>query len=97
MTNHPVKKSVRTRLARSELLLFLAVEAEEWRRAVENRHPSYKPFEEWSNEPDEEDSLAKLARVYDLTGADLGKILGGLGDELERRAMRAGYDEAWVE
>lgn len=37
----------------------------------------------------------RLQSTYDLTEADLRRILSQMGSELENRALRAGYDEIW--
>lgn len=38
---------------------------------------------------------ADLIRKYGLSMADLRRLGGQIGDELERRAERAGIDQAW--
>ena len=96
------QKAKRMQLAKSELLLILAVKTLEWRREVTDTPGcGTLPFDEWpSDHP-----LRRIALAYRLTGKDLGKLLDGIGDELERRAERAGYgdalgvfaDDDWIE
>lgn len=87
-------KRERMRLAKAELLLWLAVKAADWAGQVDDRPGApTRPFAEWS--PD--DPFRKMAETYALTGADLGRILDRIGDELERRAERAGYAETWTD
>lgn len=50
------------------------------------------PFDQW---PDD-DPFRRLCRVYQLSAGDLAKVLTEIGGELEVRAMRAGYEDAWV-
>lgn len=38
----------------------------------------------------------RVAATYGLTQDDIDAVLHKIGDELENRAMRAGFDEAWV-
>lgn len=83
-----VRKRERVRLAKAELLLYLARAAQNWGDAVSDADDQTRPFAEW---PDH-DPLRKLAATYDLTGADLGRICTQLADQLEARAERAGYD-----
>lgn len=88
-----VPKPRRMKLAKSELLVLLAAKTLDWERSITN-HPASgtKPFEDWDND----DPFRDIARRYGLIGNDLGRILHQLGDELERRAERAGYGEAWL-
>ncbi len=80
-----VTKRTRTRLAKAELWLQLATTAENW--------AGYCALGLDGDPPD--DPLVRLARTYDLTAADLGRLLSRMGAELETRALRAGYDETW--
>ena len=87
-------KRERKRLAKAELLMCLAVLCETWRKGCTDEDPShYLPFAEWADD----DTFVALARTYQLTGADLGKLLWQIGGELENRAIRAGYDDYWDE
>lgn len=88
-----VRKSERMRLAKAELLLSLAMKAQEWADDVSDANSMTKPFEQW---PDD-DRFKQLAITYGLTGRDLGSILTKLAQQLEDRADRAGYDETWLE
>lgn len=86
-----VRKAARMRLLKAELLIELASVTLRWANDVSDADTKTIPFAEWPHD----DPLRKLADTYDLTGDDLAKILNQLGDELENRADRAGYDEAW--
>lgn len=87
------RKPYRRQLAKSELIMCLAVKTLEWQRDVTDdpRSPTI-PFEDWTDD----DPFRDIALRYRLSGQDLGRILHELGDELEARAMRAGYEEAWI-
>jgi hypothetical protein len=85
-------KRQRARLAKAELLLHLACTAERWRREVTDEEPGTLPFADWP--PD--DPLVELCRRYALAPADLARLLDQIGQEVESRALRAGYEEAWV-
>lgn len=91
MTTTP--KRERVRLARSELLVQLATTAERWRKELlhEEGCGTISP-EEWGGD----DPFVQLARAYDLSYADLARICDKLGDDFERRALRSGYEEAWL-
>lgn len=93
MTNAATPKAERRRLAKAELLLALACTAQRWANEVTDQDGRCRPFAEWP--PD--DPLRTLCRTYDLRPADLGRVLTEIADEVERRAMRAGYDDHWDE
>jgi hypothetical protein len=78
-------------LAKSELLLCLAVSAQRWADEVGDDSSHTRPFAEW----DDSDRFRALARTYDLTGPDLADVLARIAEELEARAIRCGYDEHW--
>lgn len=80
-------KRERVRLARAELLMYLASITESWKKQLRNEDPKVLPFEEW----DVDDSFRVLGRTYNLTGTDLAKLCDELGGQLEARAERAGY------
>lgn len=87
-------KRERMRLAKAELLAHLASTAEGWRADLLHERPAWcSPPEEWPAE----EPLVTLARTYDLSFPDLARICDALGDELEARAIRAGYDDHWDE
>lgn len=86
-----VPKRLRTRLAKAELLMDLAVTADRWAGEVAGTVEGTKPFSEW---PDS-DPRRQLCHRYALTPADIVRILRALGAELENASMRRGYDEAW--
>lgn len=96
---YPIRE--RRRLAKAELLMAIAAKAEDWAAEVanalaprEHRDDGYKflrPFEEWGDD----DPLVSMATRYGLDPHELARLLSGIGDELERRAERAGYAETW--
>ena len=87
-------KRERRRLVKAELLLQLAVKAEQWATTLteagtgegSRRLPA---VEEWGPG----DPLAALCRTYGLTPRELAQVCSSIGGELEGRALRAGYDE----
>lgn len=95
-----VRKRERSRLAKAELLMVLAVKAEQWASDIDpariGQTPADRgllPFEEWDKY--EPDVFRSLAKRYGLDQHDLGRLLTSIGDELENRAIRAGFDEHW--
>jgi hypothetical protein len=84
-------KRARARLAKSELLVMLAVQAEQWHKMLLDQQPGILPFAKW---PDD-DPLRMLCRTYDLSPADLAKLADQIGAEIEHRAERAGYADHW--
>lgn len=93
MTAATTRKPVRRRLARAELWLQVATDVERLRASVLDEKPGVLPFAEW---PDD-DPLRVLCARYDLTPTDVARELDRIGEELERKAYAAGYEEAWVE
>lgn len=85
-------KRKRAQLARSELLVLLAVKAQEWADDCGDLNDDTIPFEKW---PDDE-SFVAIAKRYGLTGRDLCRLLSRIAQETEDRAVRAGYERAWV-
>lgn len=85
-------KHRRRQLAKSELWLAAAVWAQRWADSCRNESTETRPFEEWG----EDDRMHQLCKTYGLSGPDLAKVWEEIAAELERRAMRAGYDDAWV-
>ena len=92
MPERTVPKARRRQLAKSEILLALAVKAEVWRMQVTDDSPDTLPFAQWH--PD--DPFRKLCKAYNLSPADLSHVLRDIGESLEKQAMRAGYEKAWV-
>lgn len=86
-----IPKARRRQLLKSELLLALAVKTEIWASEVTDDSDA-QPFAQWPAD----NPFKVFCKTYDLTPADLAKVLRTIGDELEKRAMRAGYDEAWL-
>lgn len=85
-------KRERVRLAKSELLIHLSDVASQLAQEVTADCPSTIPFDQWPTD----DPLRDMAGRYDLKGPDLGKVLQQLADDLCNRALRCGYDDAWV-
>lgn len=92
--SHPkVSKTRRMQLAKSELWLAAAVWAQSHADSCADKPGCGTiPFEQYPAD----DPERQLARTYGLTGLDLAKAWEQLAAELEARAMRAGYDDAWV-
>jgi hypothetical protein len=84
-----LSKRARARLAKTELLLFLAGKAEEWKQMLDGTDKRCLPPQQWPAD----DPFITLCRTYQLTPLDLAKLCHSLGGDLERRALRAGYDE----
>jgi hypothetical protein len=85
----PEPKRRRVQLAKSELLLHLAMTAERWSRECESTQPGVIPFDQW---PDD-DPLVTLCRTYQLSPADMARACRQIAEETEGRAMRAGYED----
>jgi hypothetical protein len=92
--SHPrVPKAYRMKLAKSEVILEIACWAQSHANDAGDRpNARTRPFDEWPND----DPERVIARRYGLKGTDLAKIWDQLADEFERRALRTGYEEAWV-
>lgn len=86
-----VPRAERKRLAKAELILNLAVTAQRWADDLTGVNPT-APFAEWGHD----DPFVRLCRVYGLTPADLARLAEGLAAQLEARAERSGYTEAWT-
>lgn len=82
----------RRQLARSELWINLGVTADRWAREVAGTEPGTLPFDQWPAD----EALRDIATRYDLTPADLVRVLGELGEQCETAAVRAGYERAWI-
>lgn len=87
-----VRKRERSRLAKAELWMHAAAWAENHARQVEGSGAGMLPFDQWP----EDDPMRQLCITYALTPADVARLLRSIGAELENRAMRAGYEQAWV-
>jgi hypothetical protein len=81
-------KRERRQLAKAELLVHLAMTAERWSNDLTGTDTVCRPVAEWGDD----DPFVVLCRTYDLTPAELARICHGIGDEIEARAIRAGYD-----
>lgn len=86
-----VPKRQRTRLAKAELLILLAVHCDGVAADVEGTSGYTRPFAEWGDD----DPLRDLCHRYGLGAADITRLLRGLGAELENSAMRRGYEDTW--
>lgn len=86
-------KRRRRQLAKSELWIEAACWAQSHANSCADKPGCGTiPFDEWQPDDREKD----IARRYGLTGKDLAKVWEEMAEELENRAMRAGYDDAWV-
>lgn len=84
------RKRERCQLAKAELLLQLAVTAQRWTDELRDKNGGL-PVAEWPAD----DPFITLCRTYRLDPADLGAVAEQIADELEQRAIRAGYDRGW--
>lgn len=92
-------KAVRMRLVKAELTQMLANYCLSKQHDLDgtNAGPDAPlerrvlPVWQW---PDD-DPFRVLMRTYDLTALDLAKIYDQLGELLESKAARGGYDETW--
>lgn len=97
MTRTAEPKRRRTKLAKSELWLALAATAQRWSDEVGDKPGTGTlPFAQWGTAPGDMDPFHELCQRYDLSAADLSRILEHIAEQLENRALRNGYDEAWV-
>src|SRR4051794_20114568 len=87
-------KREKTRLVKAELWLHLAVTSQAWANMVGGSDPRCRPFEEWENEGTE-DPFHTLCRTYDLTPKELSRIIQSVSDQLETKALAAGYEHHW--
>jgi len=85
-------KQQRTRLAKAELWLSLAVVAQGWADNLRGENKGLLPVEQWPAD----DPLLTLARRYNLTVEDIARLAEQLGRETANRAIRVGYEEAWL-
>lgn len=81
-------KRERTKRAKAEVWLYLAVSAQRWADDVADKGGA-RPFAEW---PDD-DPLRTICRELDLTPAELSKIIDGIAQQAEDRAMYYGFGE----
>lgn len=90
-TDHP--KRERTRLAKAEVWMQLAMTAQRWADEVADvPGTGTLPFAEWPAD----DPRRELARRYGLTPAELAQVLASVADQVENRAMAAGYEQTWT-
>lgn len=80
--DHP--KRTRTRLAKAEMWMAVAASY-----AVQDLG---KP----SLDPQDESLADQLREKYGLSQADMDRLAEQIGDELEKRAVRAGYGDVWL-
>ncbi len=85
-------KRERLRLAKAELLLDIAIQTQKLAEGCGDRSTRHTPFAKWADH----DPIRQIALAYGLSGKDLDKILTKIAGELEARAMRSGYEEAWI-
>jgi hypothetical protein len=85
-------KRERTRLAKAEVWMQLATTAQRWSDEVANAPTARTiPFAKWPAD----DPRVELAARYGLSAADLAKLLASVADQVETKAMAAGYEETW--
>jgi hypothetical protein len=90
------RKAARRRLVKAEVRVLVAVKLQQWADDITySGKPDgrMKPFDEWATD----DPFVRLCRLYEFTPEDLVKVLEGLAEESEYRAIRTGYEEAWSE
>jgi len=94
MTSIPVRKKG----AKAELLMLLAVRAEEWGDQLHKGVPTGEPATSWGTPTIHaldtwpvDDPFRIIAATYNLSPRQLQAILSELGQELENRAERLGY------
>lgn len=91
-TDYP--KRHRTRLARAEMWMMLAVAAQARADSIADKPGCGTiPFAEWPAD----DPMVDLARRYGLTATDLARLFESAADQLETRAMNTGYPDAWID
>lgn len=74
-------KRERTRLARAEMWMQLAMVAGEMAK--------------YTLSDDLEDEFSNIARRYGLAEADMTRIMESIAEQCETRAMQSSYDECW--
>lgn len=79
----------RKRHAKAELWVLLAMHAESYAQQLQGCEAGIAPPEQWPAD----DPFRTLWEKYGLTPAELGKLLGDIADQMEIRAMQAGYDD----
>jgi hypothetical protein len=87
-----IRKATRKKLAKSEGYMLVACSAQRWADEIGGKE-RMKRFEDWGHD----DPFVTLARTYGLTKDDLVKLFTQIGQELEDRALRLGYDQHWDE
>lgn len=91
-------KRARSRLAKSELWVQLAVSAQSWADSIRKAAASdgvgpnaVPPLSRWPAD----DPMIDLMKRYDLGPDDIARLCAQLADECETRAERSGFDQAW--
>lgn len=84
--------AARRRLARSELLVFLAMLAQRHADDLAGKGGA-RPVAEWPSD----DLEMVLCRRYGLTPADLSRVWFDLAEQFEAKALREGYEDAWFD
>lgn len=82
----------RKQLAKAEMLMSLALTVERWRREFIGAEPGSLPPDEWPSH----DPMVKLATYYKLSWPEMAEVAIEIGEELERRALRCGYEDLWT-
>lgn len=84
-----MNKRERTRLARAEILMQLAMTAQRWADEVADRSGTTRPVAEWPAD----DPMVRLMRTYDLSQYDLDRLLTAIAQQIENRSLASGFDE----
>lgn len=84
-------KRKRTRLARSELWMALAVHTQHWANRVRSDADGFLPFDQWPAD----DPFRKLCTIYDLTPEELAKHIEKIGGACETHAVNTGFGDDW--
>lgn len=98
-------KRERARLAKAELWLNLAQSAQGWADSITKADAVSKkiaaggkqerndvpPIERWPNDY----PICVLMKLYDLEPKDMARLCTQIANEVENRALKAGYEDRW--
>jgi hypothetical protein len=87
-------KRERTRRARAEVWMLLAGTAQRWADDIAGQSgPGVRPFAKWGDD----DPMVVLGHRYGLKPTELARLVESLANQLETRAMKTGYADAWID